>query len=784
MKKRMIAIVLAIACVFGQPMFIASGTAAAASKKQILVPVDVSAAEITSSKFDIGDVMNCFDNNVESIMRSKAVNPCFVQIEFLKKVSVSMARVFLGQPGFTGDKNNWYLDAANSDADLNNKTGSYIQVVKTRKDVMGTWDEAVFSAVERKIWRFTIKRTVGDAYVHVRELALYTTAEELPAPKIESVKGYQTTATLAWTKSGNKDIAGYAIFRKEANGKYPSEPTWTTVPDARSNTVKFNDFNLKPDTTYVYTIATYNKSGAINSRFSKEISVTMMPAGAALGRAANLRVLVAMYTKDMTKQEQNRLINSVLKGMEFFYRNSLGRLNLEPTFIFLDGTYQVVNNDHMLQFERDLRARGVKDNQFDGFFLMAKENLPGFLGGYVILGNTFGGLGYAPTPAREYMDEFNRGELYGMQVWIFVHEFGHALDGLSDQYSEMLFNHPPWAYPLPKGYTSFNWGEGFASMAPILRLYNGYTKYKAPHNGYIEYFDSDKDGLADSDMRLPVDENRFGSNPSSRDADNDGLSDLQEYCAGIYTGSDPYTRDTDGDGIPDGKDATPLCDFCPSIKRFTTPPQFNGNITGDWTKLAGKPTYQTDKSLKAAFYAGWDDNYLYMAVESNKKIKLWLSVDGSGQNGRFETDGVFAGYTNWNTNKHSPTSYGDCYSSEACLYIDPNKNTVQKRTLINMAKGEWSGDPKPVDSSQVFYSKNGNKHTMMIKIPKALGPGIGFSYWKPGTPTIDGLRLSAGRILGFQLTYARAETASWDEFSGTFSSMNEMGAFYTSVLSG
>jgi len=599
------------------------------------------------------------------------------------------------------------------------------------------------------------------------------------------VEGYMTTAMLTWDKYNHKDVAGYAIFRKEAGGKYPAEPVWTTMPDALSTTVMFNDYNLETETTYVYKIATYNQLGLMNSRFSKEVRVTTLPADALVSRVANLRVLFAIYTKGLSQKDIDKHIQSFRVGVEFFYRNSKGRLNLEPTFIFLDGDYKIVNGDHMLQFERDLKARGVQNNQFDGFYLIAKKNLPGFYGGYRILGNTYGGLGFATGigVVSPYLDAHHRGELMNAQIWIFVHEFGHALDALSNNANPnevMLFNHPPWAYPLPKGYDVFDAGEQFDVMAEILRSYNGYDKYQAPHDGYIEFWDRDGDGMADSDMRLPMDERRFGSNPLEYDSDHDGLSDLEEYYAGIYASSDPNNPDTNGNGIPDGEDPTPLCDFSPVIRKFSTPPALDGNIGSQWTRLASQPSYQSDKSLQAVFYAGWDDNYLYMAVESSKKIKLWLSLDGSGQNGRFETDGVFEGFTSWSLNKHSPTAYGDCYSSEAVLVIDPDSKAIQKREITNLKTGDY-GKYRPVADSQVVYLKNGNTHTMMFRVPRALGPGIGYSYWKTGTPVTDGLQLEEGRVLGFQLTYAPRKSAM-EEFSGDWSSINEVHAFYKSTL--
>jgi len=752
----------------------------------VLMPLDVSKAVITSSPADIGSATSLFDGDPGSVMRSAAVNPCFVQVNLPEKQSVSVVRVLIGQPGVETDV--WHLEAADTEADLINKTGSYIVAVSQTDNARGAWKERNITPIERKIWRFTVQKINADDYVHIYELELCGNVKISTAPPPEglTVDALKTTAILKWNRSESKNTLGYAVFRKKAGGEYPREPVWTTIAGDNSDKVMFNDHHLSPNTAYVYKIASYARNGVINSDFSEEVSITTLPSNAEMSRVANLRVLVAIYTHGMTPDGINRSINSFTAGIEFFYRNSKGRLNLEPTYIFLDGKYSNINSngeqDDMVNFVFDLNTRGVRNDQFDGFFLIA-EGLPGYFGGYQILGNTYGGLGYATYDAADspYCIEHRAGKLFGGQVWTFIHEFGHALDFLSDQYAPMLFNHPPWAFPLPDGYDSYDAGENFSVMATVLRTFAGYDKYGAPHDGYIEFIDNDKDGMANSDTRLAADEHRFGSNPLLYDSDNDGLNDLQEYYAGIYKGSDPNNPDTDEDGVFDGFDQTPLSDFSPFIKKFSAPPPFNGNLGAEWTRLTGKPVFTLDKLMEAVFYSGWDDNYLYMAVTSNKKIDLWFSLDASGQNGRFETDGVFAGFTDWEANKYSPTAYGDCYSGEALLFISADSKTVQKRIVTDMASGVWSDEYYPVADSAVFYAQNGNTHTMMIKIPKALGPGIGYSYWKPGTPVTDGLQLSENRVLGFWLTYAAAGTSK-QEHSGDWSSINEPLSFYKSKL--
>ncbi|MCP5004591.1 MAG: hypothetical protein GY941_11740 [Planctomycetes bacterium] len=139
------------------------------------VKIDVSDAELTSTESDIGNVSNCFDGDPTTIMRSANINPAFVQVAFPTQQGITQLRVLLGQPGFPHDKNSWWVEAADTHENLDNKTGSYQVVVPERFDVAGTWDEVIpLTPVSRRIWRFWITRTAGDNFVHIPELELWS----------------------------------------------------------------------------------------------------------------------------------------------------------------------------------------------------------------------------------------------------------------------------------------------------------------------------------------------------------------------------------------------------------------------------------------------------------------------------------------------------------------------------------------------------------------------------------------------------------------------------------
>jgi len=607
----------------------------------------------------------------------------------------------------------------------------------------------------------------------------------IEAPQGLEVTGYYSTASLKWNKVDNPAAAGYAIFRRLSNSTYSPTPIAYATCSYGSNTIEYTDYKLIPGKKYYYKVAAIDSSGTIISNFSQEVSTTLSSSKSNLSTITNFRLLVPIYSPGIDVQ---RAINSVNKGVEFFYRNSKGRLNIQPTFFVIDSKCPVVSSStapDMSVIERELESLGIQKYQFDLLFLIAKEmdNGGGGWGGPPILGDTHYGLGFYPynSTMSPYCKDHDKGELYSHVVWLFTHEIGHALDSLyEDDGYYMIFNHFPWAYPIEEGY-EFVAGEDFDGMAQVLRVFKDYDKPVRMHEGYIEFIDNDKDLMADNDPRLVIDEARFGSSPDKADTDSDGLNDLEEYYAGIYRGSNPLSYDTDNDGIPDGQDPTPFCDFSPAIYKFRTSPVIDGTIGDGWTKLASIPSFQYDNSLDAEFYSGWDDNYLYLGVRSNKKIKVWMSLDGSGHNGSWETDGVFAesGTTDWEIVKQTEKAYGDCYQTSRgnkAIYLNPDSPTSKVRL----------GEHNDILDSQLAVTGPDEEgyYTMTCKFTKDLGPGVGYSYWSPQASSniITGIRLNPGRILGMQFTYAPALGSNDYEWSGNWSSLAEVHRYYTTEL--
>lgn len=133
-----------------------------------------SKATFFSAKFDMGNYYSCFDNNLQTVARSANINPAFLQINFPDAKNVKKVRVFVGQPNLKAtDDDRWSLEAADTQQDLDSKSGSYQLVVPKRDEVGGAWDETEISPITRKIWKFSFWRILTNDYVYLYEAELY-----------------------------------------------------------------------------------------------------------------------------------------------------------------------------------------------------------------------------------------------------------------------------------------------------------------------------------------------------------------------------------------------------------------------------------------------------------------------------------------------------------------------------------------------------------------------------------------------------------------------------------
>lgn len=590
---------------------------------------------------------------------------------------------------------------------------------------------------------------------------LFTLAQ---APTGLSGVGYRTTVHLKWDNYTAFTPVGYNIYRSTVSNSFGT-------PARRIGAYKdYTDYGLSPGTTYYYKLAAFDAAGNESALTSQ---ITVSTNNNNYLKVANLDLLIPIYTGGMGPNEPNDIRQELEVARQFYFRNTKGQLNLKFHFMEIPG-YPPPNNDGVADFGTigtDLHNRGIVDNQYDAIHVEAYQTY-GYWGGAMWLGQTAGSMAHQPAWYYDPTNHYTTGD-----AWVFTHEFGHSLDGIiagGSGFPEMIFNHFPWAFPLPTGIENFDAGPDYDGMALVLRLFNHHLDYAAPWDGYFEVTDADGDKLADNDSRLPFDEVRFGSSPATDDSDLDGLNDLKEFHAGIYSGSNPTNPDTDGDGIPDGTDPYPISNFKSSLQKTSSPVTVNGTMgTGEgWQPLVSNPFYSKSPGTTLNAFATWDDTYLYFAFQSNTQLKYYLYLDGSGQDGLFAAPIRFPG---GNYNDMNAESYGDSYYENAVPIIRSDATQV---FLKNVA----------VPGSLISTVLAGGIYTTEVRIPHNLGPGFGYTYTPPTAPVVTTQSYTNGSILGINLVALPLANANGNEPDdwrlSNMISMNEPFHLYDVTLTG
>lgn len=185
---------------------------------QIISQIDVN-TEIFQGKisvlehtpFDIGNLSNIFDGDFDTIARSANINPMEITLSFLNPVLLSSAKILVGQDG------SWKLEGANSLNDLNNQNGSYVLLCENTTIQQNIYDEQSCANQYFKYLKVTVHRTVGDNYVHLRELELHRSF---------------TVSSICILPKNPKLI------------KFGEHSMKIIAEDANGGTIKFEEFNL------------------------------------------------------------------------------------------------------------------------------------------------------------------------------------------------------------------------------------------------------------------------------------------------------------------------------------------------------------------------------------------------------------------------------------------------------------------------------------------------------------------------------------------------------------
>lgn len=218
------------------------------------------------------------------------------------------------------------------------------------------------------------------------------------------------------------------------------------------------------------------------------------------------------------------------------------------------------------------------------------------------------------------------------QAWLLAHEWGHQLDMYFERSGmfDWWLNHPDGTVHVGR------FGEHWDCNAFLCRRADRMNWLRLAYGTLRAVADADGDGLPDADASLPLDEQRFGSDPAKVDTDNDGLDDLRELMAGPFRSADPTKADSDADGVPDLEDPYPA--FAVNTNLPAVAPAAE----------AAAPTLEAFARIGAmsgsggeAFVAGaYDKDHLHLLVALTGATKeVVASVD-------FNNDGWFVGRDN------------------------------------------------------------------------------------------------------------------------------------------
>ena len=442
----------------------------------------------------------------------------------------------------------------------------------------------------------------------------------------------------------------------------------------------------------------------------------------------------------------------------FFFRSTGARLDVHLDFLILEGATPVEGRPGMNAAAEDLERRGVLFLDEDAIHVVTGEkgrNLSGHLFPKGMVGS-MGSDANAFYPGTDPETDYRA-------CWTLVHEFQHTLMIFSQRSPEgpcMLSGHFLDDIPLPPGLPALS-GPFYAGEHEVLERFHGYGSLPTPLRAWMETNDRDGDGLPDEDARLPMDEARFGSDPTRADTDGDGLNDLEEFRAGIYGGTDPRRPDTDGDGLPDGIDPYPLSDFSGVIPRAALRPgelpPGRLSTTVFFSPCTPPPPFR--------IRASWDDRFLYFAFRSDRPFSVTIHLDGSGRLGPFASDRRIAP-----AEGPGPPA-GDVYTREAALHAvfgDPR-----------LLRGDI-----PVTGARVLSLEKGGVRILWVAVPAALGPGTRHCRILDDAVPSRGLTLKQGRSVGLAFTFVPCapETAAPEASTPNPCFAYEPHRFLTAVL--
>jgi len=549
----------------------------------------------------------------------------------------------------------------------------------------------------------------------------------------------------------------FEVFRRDAGAKEDHAL-------GRTESDVFYDDTVEPGMAYSYAVRRVDPLDNPITARSQETRVrthTRAPPG--LRDPGRVPVLVALFVDSLQPGERPAIEASLNAARLFIYRHTLGRLVLDLTILPVPGPTPPTAGPSMLDIEQRLRQLGVRDDEFGIVYAIA-DDIGGDWGGFRLLGRTAGAMGRGtsvPTPLGALGPD-------PATAWSFTHELQHVFASLANEVGAFspevaaseaaaasanagaggLTGAPaapaePVIGPLPSGHfpedfgplgilgqargRPFNGGEAWDGAALLLASFDGWSRLGPPWHRPFEITDTDGDGLADSDTRLPIDEARLGTRTDSADTDGDGLADFAELAAGLYRGADPLYADSDGDGVQDGADPWPLSNFAGVITKGR-----------EMHFLARVPTPADPNKLPVVLSAAWNDNALALEIVTDRACDAFVDLVGSDL-GRWETD----------------VNTGTAGAPASDVWAGPARIALRANTEPT---GVYVGGRPVPDAFVAGEHDVEGRFRLLAVLPRHLGPGATDVLVPLGAPRVDGLRLQPGAAIGLAITVRPSRT--------------------------
>ncbi len=432
---------------------------------------------------------------------------------------------------------------------------------------------------------------------------------------IKADVGWQATESVRFGLNENLNFRieneqPYALFGDSA-GHYHS---WTPAPGQYKVTAT--------------AFAADSAGGAQGPSGAITFSVEQAPQQPSYTSYVELNNLVVVYKNTnggtIPDYYPDSLAAALAETSRFYWRQSHMSLNIKWTVHVIEEQLERVHEFAYVypwEVDQDLRERGLPVDTFDAVGAVVAGG-----GAYAWGTNNILGRGsYFQVPWWEEHYLFS---------WFFVHEFHHILDAMfsSSAHNDYPHNHPG-AARLSGEYVPHS-GTNWDLNREILRFWPRPAWFDLTTSGnwgkIKSALDMDSDTIPDMAPDLPFDEARYGSSPTLTDTDGDGLTDLQEAMAGIFTPANPLSPDSDNDSIPDLTDSEP-------IYPIDTTVQYSTGITLEqdvrqWP-LNGRYFFNRSPNDSASFHLAYSDSNLYIGARVPRgfgEIQIYLDANNDG----------------------------------------------------------------------------------------------------------------------------------------------------------